>query len=117
MHLLPGKGHLCNAEGARRAATMPDIDKVLHAERASPGGGKRTYSCSLSELPRGAMFDIDGVAYAVGFDGVHAWSFAGYGPAVVMDGATTVDVLTPASVVRTFSAGFVPRAHDSLKLS
>jgi hypothetical protein len=101
----------------QQAVTMPDIDKVLHAERASPGGGKKTHSRSLSELPRGAMFDIDGVAYAVGFDGVHAWSFAGYGPAVALDSNTTVDVLTPASVVRTFSAGFVPKAHESLKLS
>ena len=99
------------------AITMPDIDKVLHAERAIRGGGKKTYSCSLSELPRGAMFDIGGVAYAVGFDGVQPWSFAGYGPAVALDSNTTVDVLTPASVVRTFSAGFVPKAHESLKLS
>ena len=96
---------------------MPDIDKVLHAERAIRGGGKKIYSCSLSELPRGAMFDLDGVAYAVGLDGVHRWSFAGYGSAVAMDGNATVEVLTPASVVRTFSAGFAPKAHESLKLS
>ena len=103
--------------GEQQAATMPDIDKVLHAERAIRGGGKKSYRCALSELPPGAMFDLDDVAYAVGIDGVHAWSFAGYGPAVALDSNTMVDVLTPASVVRTFSAGFVPKAHESLKLS
>jgi hypothetical protein len=101
----------------QQAVTMPDVDKVLHAERAIRGGGKKTYPCRLSELPRGAMFDLGGVAYAVGLDGVHHWSFSGYGPAVAMDSNATVEVLTPASVVRTFSAGFVPKAHESLKLS
>lgn len=63
------------------------------------------------------MFDFGGVAYVVGSDGFNPWSFAGYGSAVAIHGQSAVDVLTPASVVRTFSAGFVPKAHESLKLN
>ena len=105
------------AAAEQHDVTMPDIDKVLHAERAIRGGGKKTYRCALSELPRGSMFDLGGVAYVVGRNGFHPWSFAGYGSAVAIDGQSVVDVLTPASVVRTFSAGFVPKAHESLKLN
>lgn len=53
---------LANVQSERPASrSMPDIDKVLHAERAISGGGKRTYDAPLGELPGGAIFELNGV--------------------------------------------------------
>lgn len=94
--------------GAGQHIAMSEIDKVLHNERAQRGGEKRSYSATLGELPMGAMFTIGSAAYLVGRSGHHRWSFAGYGEPENLAAGSTVSVLTPASIVGAFSAGFVP---------
>ncbi|MFC7409470.1 hypothetical protein [Hydrogenophaga atypica] len=96
--------------GAGQHIAMSEIDKVLHNERAQRGGGKRSYAATLSELPLGTMFSIDSAAYLVGRSGYHRWSFSGYGEPEKLADDATVSVLTPASIVSAFSAGFVPAA-------
>jgi hypothetical protein len=103
-----------NVPEEHRASTkMPDIDKVIHAERAISGGGKRTYDARLVELPHGAIFEYEDVAYLVSFQGYLPWSFSGYGAAQNIDETVLVKVLTPRSIVRTFMAGFTPLVHKS----
>jgi hypothetical protein len=92
---------------------MPDIDKVLHAERAISGGGKRTYDSVLAELPSGAIFEHDSVAYLITAAGYLPWSFSGYGAPKAIDSATLVRVLTPRSIVRAFAGGYAPIVHSS----
>jgi hypothetical protein len=92
---------------------MRDIDKVLHAERTVPGGGKGTFDAPLVELPRGAIFEYEGIAYLVSSVGYLPWSFGGYGAAKSIGAATVVKVLTPQSVVRAFANGFTPLVHTS----
>ncbi|CUI04200.1 hypothetical protein BN2497_3177 [Janthinobacterium sp. CG23_2] len=46
------------ADGFSGSTLMPDVDKVLHAERCVPGGRKVTFDSLLNELPRGAMFEV-----------------------------------------------------------
>lgn len=67
------------AEELRESTLMPAIDRRLHAERCIPGGSKVTFDAPLVELPRGAMFEHEYVAYLVGAAGYLPWSFDGYG--------------------------------------
>lgn len=100
-------------QGHRASTSMPDIDKVLHAERAIRGGGKKTYGAPLAELPRGAIFEHEGLAYLVSTQGYLPWSFIGYGAPQNIGLATVVKVLTPRSIIRAFVEGFTPTVHSS----
>jgi hypothetical protein len=87
------------------------VDKALHVERAVRGGGKVTYPAILSDLPVGTMFECDGVIYLNWSGGQLPWSFKGYGLPVTIAPSTSVQVLTPPSVVRMFQNGFTPEVH------
>lgn len=100
-------------EDLRASTKMPDIDKVLHAERAVSGGGKRTYDALLVELPMGSMFEHEKTAYLVATQGYLPWAFEGYGVPCRIDPKAVVKVLTPRSIVRAFAGGFMPRVHPS----
>lgn len=91
-----------------------EIDRILHAERVQKSGGKISYEAPYGALPPGTMIEHDAAACLVWGGGLHRWSFAGYArmPAVPSR-SDRVRVLTPASVVRLFAAGFVPQVHDS----
>lgn len=101
------------AEEFRAATLMPDVDKVLHNERTVPGGEKRTFDAPLVELPRGAIFEYEEIAYLVAAAGYLSWSFDGYGAPKVIDEAAVVKVLTPRSIVRAYANGFAPIVHQS----
>lgn len=90
-----------------------EIDKALHNERAIRGGYKRTFESTLADLPVGAMFEWEGMAYLVSARGYLCWSFEGYGNPVTIDRNAQILVLTPPSIVRAFTAGFVPNVHLS----
>lgn len=93
---------------------ISEIDKVLHAERAIPGGGKVEFSSTLNALPPGTMFEYDDAAYLVWSGAVHHWWFDGYTPSSMEVGTQEVNVLTPASVVRMFRNEFIPSVHASV---
>ncbi|MCE1182179.1 MAG: hypothetical protein LWW81_07725 [Rhodocyclales bacterium] len=92
---------------------MPQIDKVLHAERAVRGGGKVTYEAAIGELPTGTFFEYAGSCFLCSPRGILPWSFDGYGTPQTMNPDQQVRVLTPRSIVNTFKAGFVPQLHAS----
>ena len=94
---------------------MEEVDAVLHAERAIPRGGKKTYDVALAALPAGAFFEHDELAYLVTVRGYLPWSFTGYGEPKRIDPSTVVKVLTPRSIVQAFMAGFAPEAHASAR--
>lgn len=91
----------------------PEIDKTLHNERTIQGGGKRTFEARPCDLPVGAMFESEGMAYLVSARGYLRWEFDGYGKPETINGGASVVVLTPPSIVRAFAAGFIPNAHLS----
>lgn len=101
------------ADELRAATLMPAIDRVLHTERCVPGGRKVTFEAPLVELPLGAIFEHEEVAYLVAAAGHLPWSFDGYGVAKDIGGTAVVKVLTPQSVVRAFEEGFMPIVHSS----
>lgn len=92
----------------------PEMDKVLHQERIE-NERKVTWKGKLADLPHGAMFQVGSESYAVFQDRVLAWSFEGYREASTAGLPEMVDVLTPQSVVKSFSAGFRPEFHSSVR--
>ncbi|MBE0625505.1 MAG: hypothetical protein IH606_11890 [Burkholderiales bacterium] len=92
---------------------ITEVDKVLHAERAIPGGGKMRFSSALKDVPSGAIFEYENAAFLVWKGTVHRWSFDGYTPSSLQLGPQEVNVLTPVSIVRIYEAGFTPGVHAS----
>lgn len=88
------------------------VDAVLHEERVGLSKAKVTFEARLGELPSGAM-----VAPAhLCLDGaLLAWTPAGYGTPTMADPSAKVQVLTPASIVATIAAGYVPMLHPSAR--
>lgn len=93
--------------------TVSQIDNVLHSERTTRAGEKRNFDARLSELPLGAMFEHEGRGYLVAARGCLQRFFGGYSTPNHVDGAATVKVLTPPSMLRVFANGFAPTAHPS----
>lgn len=93
--------------------TIGVIDKALHEQRVASGGSKVTFTAILGELPTGAMFENDGVTYLNWHSGALPWSFKGYGRPVEIAPSTSVNVLTPISIVQVLGSGFKPEVHQT----
>jgi hypothetical protein len=94
--------------------TIADIDKVIHAERVTEEKRKRTFVAQLGSLPAGTMIAVEGTPLLIWRGKLLPWSFEGYGKSrASLPPSTSVQVLTPASVVRVFAAGFTPQVHLS----
>jgi hypothetical protein len=90
------------------------IDTVLHGERIAGGGGKLCYRARLPGLPAGVLITLDQKQAMLWFGGkLWPWRPQGYGPPVVDNETTLVDVLTPHSVVRTLVHGYPVAIHPS----
>ena len=90
------------------------MDRVLHADRLTPSGEKRTFAAPLGELPAGVMVLVDEAPWLVLEGGLRAWSFGGYtGATRPVDADERLTVLTPAVSVATIAAGYRPALHAS----
>ncbi|MGH8152072.1 MAG: hypothetical protein ACREPF_04970 [Rhodanobacteraceae bacterium] len=90
------------------------IDARLHAERVAPGGGKRTYRERFGNLPAGSFIVLDGAAWLIWCGRLFPWSHRGYGRSRSLPApGEPATVLTPASIVAMFRAGFAPQVHES----
>ena len=92
-----------------RAAAM---DEGLHAERLD-GKAKRMHRRKIDSLPDGAMIALDGDAFAVRGNRLLRWTPSDYGRARPRPRRTTVDVLTPPSILSVLSRGYQPLWHPS----
>ncbi|OGA47468.1 MAG: hypothetical protein A3G24_14420 [Betaproteobacteria bacterium RIFCSPLOWO2_12_FULL_62_13] len=91
-----------------------EIDKVLHAERVDREGRKVIFEGTFGDLPPGTFIELDGNAVLVWHRGLLRWFFEGYSRLDESPAASaSVRVLTPASVVTVFRAGFSPGVHVS----
>lgn len=100
---------LPDADGAAPRADA--IDLQLHSERQAIQNGARILAPADS-LPDGAMFKMDGKAYAIRNGMQLQWDFSGYSYAQPLSGKQ-VEVLTPALSCMALQRGFVPRWHES----
>ena len=98
---------------ARRPPGADDVDRVLHEERWTRGGGKPAHDAVLSSLPEGVLVEHRARARLLWRGRLFAWSFEGYGPPEKVAANERVPVLTPRSIVGAIRAGFVPQVHGS----
>jgi hypothetical protein len=100
---------------ARKFAARPyadEMDEVLHQERLD-GRAKRMHKSRIETLPDGAFITLDGEPYAVRSDELLRWTTDGYTTRTPRPHGTTVDVLTPPSILAVLAAGYRPRWHPS----
>jgi hypothetical protein len=102
------------AAGLAGAPRASEMDSWLHAERVDSRTRRQlTRPVPAGDLPDGAMVRRDG-AVALHSDGaLLAWSWGGYGPPVPVAAGTTVELLTPPSIVAVLAAGYRPLVHPS----
>jgi hypothetical protein len=90
------------------------MDEALHCERVE-NRAKRIWRTRLGDLPEGAMIARCGRAYAVRFDSLSPWSFAGYGAPDPLEPDAVVDVLTPPSTIAALKSGYRPLWAEALR--
>jgi hypothetical protein len=108
-----------NPELARPRASAGVMNDALHRERIGPERRKVTFEARAGDLPDGTFVvpvgtnDGNQATPELIWDGATwPWSPAGYGPSKALRKGALVEVLTPASTVRTFVAGFRPAVHS-----
>ncbi|MFO0844087.1 MAG: hypothetical protein U0797_17085 [Gemmataceae bacterium] len=95
-----------------------EIDQRLHAERVTAEGAKRFCLANLDELPGGVFVRQTGwgeTPYLVWGDELLVWTPGGYAGRIDRPADVAVEVLTPASTVRTIRAGYVPGVHPTAR--
>ncbi|HEX9653508.1 MAG TPA: hypothetical protein VGA99_07340, partial [bacterium] len=93
----------------------PFIDGILHQERVTGEGKKRTHLVEINGLPNGSFVTIPGDcdAYLILQGKLLRWSPFGYESVLRPPAVIEVTVLTPPSVVRTLAAGYQAGLHPS----
>ncbi|RYG09348.1 MAG: hypothetical protein EOO07_24020 [Chitinophagaceae bacterium] len=99
--------------GFNQKTSISKIDEVLQEERIKVGHKKVTFKSDLNELPNGTFITIRRKAYLLVDQLMYLWSPFGYGKGAAIALSTTVDVLTPRSIVNALKAGYSP--HILLK--
>jgi hypothetical protein len=83
-----------------------DIDAILHQERTEFDSRHKS---SIRDLPDGSFVASEGNALLVAGGLLYPWTPFGYGEAIAPQEGKKLEVLTPASIVRTFRAGYLPQ--------
>jgi hypothetical protein len=96
----------------RKPPRAAEMDAILHAERLD-GRSKRLHRRKIGKLPDGAFVVLEGRAFAVKGNSLLRWTPAGYEARRHRRSGTTVDVLTPPSILAILAAGYRPRWHPS----
>ena len=102
------------AGSSRPAAAV--MDAAIHRERTTPIDDGSRSRISIANLPDGVFVTDDGrTAYLIRAGGLRRWSPGGYEVSTAPL-QYPVQVLTPASVVRTLAAGYSADIHRSASL-
>jgi hypothetical protein len=94
---------------------LKDIDEVIQEERIDTNGNKVTCFSEITGLPDGTFIELEDKYFLKWRSSLLEWSFDGYVSAVPIPSNKTAKVLTPKSIVRCFSSGFLPKVHESAK--
>ena len=110
----------CRKEAARRflraygealgvdQPKAPQLDAYLHRERRVSGiGGQSIARDQVSQLPDGAMVEINDVPFAIRSGLAHRWTFDGYDPGVGSF-AGNIRLITPVTTLAVLRQGYAP---------
>ena len=89
--------------------SIQQIDTILHNERINHAGNKVTYLDNIDNLPGGTFIFMNEQPYLIAGRHLHHWTASGYDGKLPLPKNKIVTVLTPRSVVNTFSAGYIPQ--------
>jgi hypothetical protein len=91
-----------------------DMDIALHAQRVERRTRRQvTRAARLGDLPNATMVRHDGT-FALVMDGaLLPWSWSGYGPPLQLAPDTSVEQLTPPTIVAILAAGYRPELHPT----
>ena len=95
--------------GFDEKTSINEIDKILHEERMDKHGQKIMYEASIKNIPDGTFILLDDKPGVIKNNLFYGWSPFGYEKEKALPNIKKVTVLTPKSVVNTFSAGYVPQ--------
>jgi hypothetical protein len=85
------------------------IDEILHTERFGTKGSKVTFEAELNDLPDGTFIQVNNEPYLITHAKIHRWTPFGYDKGTTFSLPGKVTVLTPASTVNAFKAGYRPQ--------
>lgn len=85
------------------------IDDILHDERMNKDGLKKTHTENNSNLPDGTFVLAGNEPYLIFNKKMHLWTPSGYTKEKLFTSSGKSNVLTPASVVNAFRAGYIPQ--------
>lgn len=88
---------------------IKEIDNILHAERIDKHHLKVTYEANSASLPDGTFVSIEGAPYLLKKELLYLWSPFGYATGIPLPESDKLPVLTPASIVNAFRAGYIPQ--------
>lgn len=91
----------------------PMIDRQLHRERTTRNRQQITYNALSDELPDGTLVRLDNQPWLLHGTHLLRWHAQGYTSTRDRQMGTTVEVLTPRSVVAAFVHGYPVRVHPS----
>jgi hypothetical protein len=101
------------ARRLHRRPSAAEIDSLLHAERLTGEGGKRTFRARLADVPDGAMVRGTSAPWLRRGGRLWSWSPAGYRDPRPLDPDLVVEVLTLWSIMAAVKTGYVPMVHES----
>jgi len=105
-----------NAWGSAKV-TADEMDLELHAARIDSKKQKVTYRERVESLPEGSFVEIDGAAWLLWKDRLFRYSPGGYVDQRKKQPELTVEVLTPAPMVRCLRNGYKVSVHPSVEAS
>lgn len=88
------------------------IDEIIHRERIDRGMKKVLHQLPSSEIPEGTFILNKEEPYLFHKNKLHHWTPFGYENSIAMPKNSMMTVLTPASIVNTFRAGYTPQVRQ-----
>jgi hypothetical protein len=86
------------------------IDQILHKERIGPDKSKIIFEEFSNLIPNGSFVSIDKEAHLIYNQEIFRWTPFGYEKGIGLPDKSSLNVLTPKSIVNTFRAGYEPES-------
>lgn len=89
--------------------SIAEIDNILHKERIDSKGNKVTHFENSNNLPDGSFVLMNNDPYVVKNKHLYHWTINGYDKKINVPANVVLMVLTPASTLNAFRAGYTPQ--------
>ncbi len=88
--------------------SIQEIDEIIHQQRINGNGLKNTHTENNTDLPDGSFITENNHPYLLFKKHLYLWTSSGYTQCKCLKAAGKSTVLTPASVLNAFRAGYTP---------